>query len=230
MMKINLKTDTPVFKATMELVEKIGNVLPERMKDDPLRIILTGGVAASLYSNLRTSRDVDAILSHRVLLPQDIAVSYIDTEGTSRVLSWDTQYHPSIGLIHPDAEKDAIFVASLAGDKVRLMVLNPTDLAVTKIGRFYENDRNDIIGLAKEGLLDAETVKKRYEEALSYYVGDLRFLKYNIRDAVEYIHEHKKLIVKEPDKQENINNTPKLDALAEDLQKRLNKQKCPKLG
>jgi len=87
MMKINLKTDTPVFKATMELVEKIGNVLPERMKDDPLRIILTGGVAASLYRNLRTSRDVDAILSHRVLLPQDIAVSYIDTEGTSRVLS-----------------------------------------------------------------------------------------------------------------------------------------------
>lgn len=189
-MKINLRTDTSLFKATTQLVERIGGTLPERMKDDPLRIILTGGVAASLYRDLRTSRDVDAIFSHRVLLPQDIVVSYIDMEGTPQVLSWDSQYHPSIGLLHPNAENDAIFVASLADDKIKLMVLTPTDLAVTKIGRFYENDRNDIIGLTKEGLLNAEAVKKRAEEALSYYVGDTRFLKYNIKDAVKYIQEY----------------------------------------
>ncbi|MHB1679173.1 MAG: hypothetical protein ACYCTB_01500 [bacterium] len=70
-MKINLITDTPLFKATTQLVERIGKILPEMMKDDPLRIILTGGITVSLYRDLKTSRDVDAIISHRVLLPQD---------------------------------------------------------------------------------------------------------------------------------------------------------------
>ncbi|MHB1645376.1 MAG: hypothetical protein EVG15_04015 [Candidatus Acididesulfobacter diazotrophicus] len=207
-MKVNLRTNTPLFKATTQLAERIGETLPERMKDDPLRIILTGGVAASLYKDLRTSRDVDAIFSHRVLLPQDTVISYIDLKGTPQVLSWDSQYHPSIGLLHPDAENDAILIALLADEKIKLMVLTPTDLAVTKIGRFLENDRNDIIGLAKEGLLDAETVKNRAEEALSYYVGDTRFIKYNINDAVEYIQEHSRKEENQINQDNNIKNNP----------------------
>jgi hypothetical protein len=87
-MKINLRTDMPLFKATIKLAERIGETLPERMKDDPLRIILTGGVAASLYKDLRTSRDVDAIFSHRVLLPQDTVISYIGHKGAPQILSW----------------------------------------------------------------------------------------------------------------------------------------------
>ncbi len=182
-----LKTDKPIYKAVVQLVEQIGKVLPDKIKEDPLRIILTGGIAISLYCNSRVSNDVDAILSHRILLPQDMMVSYVDENGKTKVLMWDSNYNSTLGLLHPDAEKDAIFVSSLANQKIKLMVLTPTDLAVTKIGRFLDPDREDIISLAKEGLLDAEIVKKRAEEALEYYIGDDRFVKMNIREAIEYI-------------------------------------------
>ena len=190
-----LKTDKPIYKATAQLAERFGRILPNKMKEDPLRIILTGGVAVSLYSEPRVSNDVDAILSHRVLPPQDTVVSYTDRNGESKVLSWDSNYNSSLGLLHPDAETDAIFIASLAEKKVKLMVLTPTDLAVTKIGRFYDPDREDIISLAKEGLLKAEAVKKRTEEALDYYVGDDRFVKINIKEAVEYIQKYGKTTI-----------------------------------
>lgn len=45
------------------------------------------------------------------------------------------------------------------------MILNPVDLAVTKIGRYYEHDKNDIIILAKKGLIDDSMVEKRAKEA-----------------------------------------------------------------
>lgn len=208
-----LKTDKPIYKATAQLAERFGRILPNKMKEDPLRIILTGGVAVSLYSEPRVSNDVDAILSHRVLPPQDTVVSYTDRNGESKVLSWDSNYNSSLGLLHPDAETDAIFIASLAEKKVKLMVLTPTDLAVTKIGRFYDPDREDIISLAKEGLLKAEAVKKRTEEALDYYVGDDRFVKINIKEAVEYIQKYGKTL--------RSGESPSPDAFTKDLQNRL---------
>jgi hypothetical protein len=185
--EINLEKDNSTSKAVISLVEKLGIILPEKMKETPLKVILTGGAAMSFYSDVRVSNDVDAIFSHRILLPPDVTVSYTDKTGNNRVLTWDAQYHPSIGLLHEDAENDALFIANLADGKIKLMILNPIDLAVTKIGRYYEHDKNDIIILAKKGLIDDSTVEKRAKEALNYYIGNTRWVEGSIRLAVEEI-------------------------------------------
>ena len=210
--EINLEKDNPTSKAVISLVEKLGIILPEKMKETPLKIILTGGAAMSFYSDIRVSNDVDAIFSHRILLPTDVTVSYTDRTGNNRILTWDAQYHPSIGLLHEDAEANALFIANLADDKIKLMILNPVDLAVTKIGRYYEHDKNDIIILAKKGLIDDSTVEKRAKEALGYYIGNTRWVEGSIRLAVEEIKLYQNKI-------SNIEiNTQKPDVFTQSLQ------------
>lgn len=45
-------------------------------------------------------------------------------------------------------------------------------LAVSKLGRFAGQDREDIIVLARHGLIDAAGLRQRAEAALTAYVGD----------------------------------------------------------
>ena len=68
-----------------------------------------------------------------------------------------------------------------------LAVLDPVDLAVSKVARFSERDREDIRALAQLGLVDMEVFASRAEEALSCYVGDLAFVRSSLADAKEII-------------------------------------------
>ena len=53
-----------------------------------------------------------------------------------------------------------------------MRLLTPVDLAVSKLGRFSAQDRDDITALARRKLIDAKSLRKRAEEALTAYVGD----------------------------------------------------------
>ena len=178
--------ETPVVGAVEKLIERIGAYLPEIMPE-PLSIILAGGAALSFYCPYRTSNDVDAIFSRRILLPQDIAVAFVDAQGQNRLLDFDRQYHPSLGLEPEGYEERALLVNEVAHGHIRLLVVEPNDLAVMKIGRYWEHDRADVRALAMEGLLDADIVASRAQSGLSYYIGDMRSVELNIRDAVQVI-------------------------------------------
>lgn len=52
------------------------------------------------------------------------------------------------------------------------MYLSPLDLAVSKLGRFSSQDHDDIVALARHGLIDAASLCQRAEAALTAYVGD----------------------------------------------------------
>lgn len=45
---------------------------------------------------------------------------------------------------------------------MKLFVLEPHDLALTKLERNFERDRADVDFLARAGLLEAETLRGRY--------------------------------------------------------------------
>ncbi len=47
-------------------------------------------------------------------------------------------------------------------DHLRIYALEPHDLALTKLERNREVDRQDVLGLARAGYLDAETLRSRY--------------------------------------------------------------------
>ena len=62
----------------------------------------------------------------------------------------------------------------------QVRVLAPLDLAVSKLSRFSDLDREDIETLAREKKIDAKSLRKRAEEALGGYVGDTATLKTTI--------------------------------------------------
>ena len=155
----------------------------------PVRMIVAGGAAQHFYTAARVSMDIDATLSKKVLLPDDLDVPYVDADGTTRVLYFDRQYNDTFALMHEKAGEDSRPLALPGIDAAILDVrlLAPVDLAVSKISRFAEHDQQDIAALARQGLIDAESVRQRAEEALKGYVGEHRRVKTSIRLACDLI-------------------------------------------
>ncbi len=75
---------------------------------------------------------------------------------------------------------------SRAGNIV-ILVMDPVDLAVSKVARFSDRDREDIRQLAAQGLVDPLLFAERMEEALDYYVGDTTFVRRTFEEAKEIV-------------------------------------------
>jgi hypothetical protein len=150
---------------------------------------LAGGAAVHFYTGARTTGDVDAVFSKRLLLPDDLDVNYVDAKGQARLLYFDRQYNDTLGLMHEDAQDDSVPVHILGVDPKLLAVrlLQPVDLAVSKIGRFEEHDQRDIESLAREGLISVAAVRQRVEEALDGYVGNISGVRVSIELACQLI-------------------------------------------
>lgn len=155
----------------------------------PVRMYIAGGAAMHLHAGARVTQDVDATFSRRIVLGDDIEVSYRDADGRARLMYLDRNYNDSLGLLHEDAYRDSMPVAVPGIDARRLevRVLSPLDLAVTKLARLTDVDRGDIETLARNGLIDSARLRKRAEEALGGYVGDLAAARTSIDVACRLI-------------------------------------------
>lgn len=158
--------------------------LAERLAlSSPVNVFLAGGMAVHLYTGSRVTTDVDAEFGARVYLPNDLMVEVTLEDGTQQVVYLDTNYNSTFALMHEDYLEDAIPV-DLGVDQIRAHVLSPVDLAVSKIARFADNDKEDIAALVRLGLTTADEIEQRATSALVGYVGGLAMLKLNLRDAV----------------------------------------------
>ena len=169
------KAADPAFiKALAEIAARIAGPLAELDSTRlPIRMYLAGGAAVHYYAGGRASADVDAVFSARMLLPEDLDVNYIDAHGKHRLLYFDRQYNDALALTHENAQDDSVPLTILGVDPrvLEIRALSPVDLAVSKIGRFEDHDRGDIETLARAGLITADEVRRRANEALDYYVG-----------------------------------------------------------
>lgn len=140
----------------------------------PIRMYVAGGAALHLLTGERVTEDIDATFSKKVLLPEDIEVSYRDPDGRARLMYLDRNYNDSLGLLHERAYEDSKPIEIPGIDKrlVEVRVLSAVDLAVSKLARFTDQDRQDIELLAKKGLIDSRSLRERATEALHGYVGD----------------------------------------------------------
>ncbi|MGN6085104.1 DUF6036 family nucleotidyltransferase [Trinickia sp.] len=78
--------------------------------------------------------------------------------------------------MHEDYQADSRPVYLGLGS-IRVNVLSPVDLAVSKIARLTDNDREAIRELVLLGLTDADEIEDRATEALSgYVVGPEQFV------------------------------------------------------
>lgn len=158
--------------------------LEERLAlQSPLKVFLAGGMAVHLYTASRVTTDVDAEFGSRVFLPSDLAVDVRLEDGTRELLYFDTNYNATFALMHEDYLDDAIAL-DMGVPQIRLYVLSPLDLAVSKIARFADNDKEDIAGLVRLGLTTANEIEQRATQAMAGYVGGLPMLRLNLRDAV----------------------------------------------
>ncbi len=176
--------------AFREIVNRIAtplNGLPRRIL--PVRMFVAGGAALHLYTGERVSRDIDATFSHRVALPDNLEVAYKDADGSARLLYFDRQYNEQFGLIHEDAHDDSvpIMIEGIDSAVIEVRLFSALDLAVSKLGRFSSQDRDDIATLARHKLISSARLRQRAEEAIGGYVGDTTRLKGSIELAVRIV-------------------------------------------
>lgn len=174
-MRPDASADPGYVEALVRIVQRIESALqglPKKVL--PVQMFIAGGAALHLYVGTRVSKDIDAAFSHRIALPPDLKVSYRDADGGARMLYFDYQYNDALGLLHEQARDDAVALTLPGVDPevLELRVLTATDLAVSKIGRFSEQDRADIAALARAGRIKADALRRRAEQAVEAYVGD----------------------------------------------------------
>lgn len=161
------------------IAASIGNVNPKRL---PIKLYVAGGAALHLRTGSRVTADVDAVFSQRVLLGDSLEESYRDADGRARLLYFDRNYNDTLGLMHENAYQDSepVELPGLNGKVIEVRALTPLDLAVSKLARYSDQDREDIEILAREGLIEAKALRTRAEEALGGYVGDLKSVQMSI--------------------------------------------------
>jgi len=175
-----VKPDASVRKEYLEAFAKVVQAVASKVANAdarslPVKMYVAGGAALYLLTGSRPSEDIDATFSRRLILGEDLEVAYRDADGRARILYLDRNYNDTLGLMHEDAYEDSVPAAIPGVDPalVEVRILAPLDLAVSKIARFSEQDRADIELLARTGRIDAKSLRRRAEEALGGYVGDL---------------------------------------------------------
>lgn len=155
----------------------------------PVRMVMAGGAAVHLLTGERVTEDIDATFSRKVIFEDEISVAYRDPDGRARMIYLDRNYNDTLGLMHENAYEDSEEVDIPGIDKglIDVRVLSPLDLAVSKLARFADLDRHDIETLAKMGLIDSASLRKRAEEALGGYVGNLEHVRTSIDVACRLV-------------------------------------------
>jgi len=180
MTPVVLHRDTAFAKGLRQLFADLESRLGLRR---PLTAYLAGGMAVHLYTGKRVTSDVDAEFSARVLIPNDLMAEVIDDNGNPRLIYFDTNYNPMFALLHEDYQQNAID-ADIGLQHIRVRVLSPVDLAVSKVARFAPNDREDIQDLVRLGLVSAADIEARGNQALDGYVGNVSSVRFNLSNAV----------------------------------------------
>lgn len=173
-------TDTVLVQALRTLLQRLE---AQSELKQPLTMYLAGGMAAHLYTALRPTVDVDAEFSRRILIPNDLMIEIEEGPDAGQLLYFDTNYNPAFALMHEDYQADSIPVP-LGLSMIEVRVLSPVDLAVSKIARYSDNDREDIEALIKNSLCSADEIERRATEALGGYVGNVRAVEANVREVI----------------------------------------------
>ncbi len=99
-------------------------------------------------------------------------------------------------MTHEAAQRDSLSLALPGIDSHRLDVrlLAPIDLAVSKLARFSDQDRSDILSLALHQDVHAAPLRLRAQEALAGYVGSVDRIRGSIEVACRILEGYRRLV------------------------------------
>lgn len=185
-----LKLQSEYDKAIKEILSRVQEALRDSQPTAlPIRMYIAGGAALHILTGERVTEDIDAVFSKKVVFDKDISVAYRDPDGRARMMYLDRNYNDTLGLMHEDAYADSeeVDVPGIEKSIIEPRVLSPLDLAVSKLARFADSDRDDIQTLAKRGLVDSASLRRRAEEALGGYVGNLKTVRVSLDIACRLV-------------------------------------------
>jgi Nucleotidyltransferase of unknown function (DUF6036) len=126
-----------------------------------------GGFAVvTAYGLPRSTNDLD----YFTLVPSNciVEIQEIGGEGTPLALKYKVHLHHAAVATLPEGYEDRLQELFRGHYKrLRLFVLDPYDLVLSKLSRNAERDRQDVAHLAKTQKLDSAILRKRYEEELT---------------------------------------------------------------
>lgn len=139
------------------------NVYARSLPDD----FPTGGAAVNYWSSDRMTDDIDAELSPRFPRPEG-RLLYVMETGEQQTIHFDHKYNPMLSFLHEDYQDDATPAEKLVGldPRLRVTVMQPIDIAISKLSRFSDKDQDDIIKLGELGYFTAEALNQRASDAL----------------------------------------------------------------
>lgn len=158
---------------------------------EEVRLDCMGGfVVTMVYGFSRPTADLDVLeiaptAAGRTLLELGMQGSslhkkykiYLDRVGVAKV---PENYEDRLTEIFPGVFKH-----------LRLLALNPYDLALSKLERNIQRDRDDVKHLAKTVPLDLEVLKERYQKELRWQLGNPEREDLTLRLWIEAVEEER---------------------------------------
>lgn len=164
--------DDSFQKGARRLLIRLDKMIEKKGKDK-IKVYLVGAAAMSLagIKGIRNTNDLDCFFEDNVFMPEELYEEIEDGE----IITLD-RISRDINFLHPDFSKRAKEMMRGEFLNIRVMVMDPYDMALMKIGRFQQRDQEDLKILFKECKIEPEAMKRLFLEAKEYYVGNIPFL------------------------------------------------------
>ena len=143
--------------------------LDEAIEDTTELHCIGGFVVVHAYGLARSTADID-VLS---VVPPDRGAVIIGLAGKGSTLHLMHRVYLDVVTVAtaPEAYQERLRpMFASAWKRLRLFALDPHDLALSKLERNFERDRADVEHLARQGLLSATTLRRRYQDELRPYL------------------------------------------------------------
>ena len=147
----------------------------DKVLDAPLSLILVGGGAVvALVEDAESTKDIDYIRTKEL-------DELLRTQGGQKLreiaeeLGFSDHSHAFEAYLPEDYLERSRIVPELSGERLRVFVLSPEDLALMKLFRFASKDQSDIEKLTSLAGFDLERLRTSFLQMLPIVVGDRRW-------------------------------------------------------
>lgn len=137
-----------------------------------VRLVCMGGfIVTQLYGSSRSTADIDTL----TVIPRDETTVILKLGGQGGPLHAKYGIYlefVAVASVQEDYERRLTEMYPGAFAQLRLLALDPYDLALSKLERNIQRDRDDVRFLARSVPLDLETLRERYEKELRWQLGN----------------------------------------------------------
>ena len=162
----------------LHAIDVLGREFDRKGIEEDLYIILVGAASLILKFNLkRATSDIDIL--------ETISTNRRLFGGMGQMLSRMGFHIVSEVMVnlHPEyIERLELYEQK---DRISVYTLGPYDLAISKIGRGFGKDMEDIAGSDLITQIDIEKLRSLYFEAVAYWIGDERMYEMNWKIFLE---------------------------------------------